>query len=381
MGNRLLIRAGLVAVCLLGGIAWAEDRNGPFYRTPSFFPSETADLPPYIFSDAAIQAADARPVESFFHFRFAKRTLKFKTSYFEKKFSPDPLSGENKRRRVLSVLGSSELVGELLKGESEFAYNPFTPGTMEGFGKPIAKLFRFRLAGKWNVDGYGAEFLSADKGFMNLKGSEARRSARTVRAWGEHGFGPVRVKATVAQLWENVDEDSNRPRMTKSALVSAKYTKSKWRTTLSSDYRTRRDDFSGGDTTAFLSHELKTLYRPVSGLSFSPRLKYAQKWNRTERIRTRSPSLSMVIDYRTWRDVLKIKGFVSYAWSRSSDGLTDTRDFKTTAKMLWNLGGLFRTRQSRLSFEISYKHRVDHIMRANSGGEFSTKLLLAVLSF
>jgi hypothetical protein len=381
MGCRILMQISLIVACIVGAVAWGEETRRFINGSPYFSTAGLASYPTFVFGNSVFQLPDARPVESSVQFHLAERTLRLKTSYFEKNFPQDPLDGENRRRRVMSIVGTSDLVGDLLKSETGFAYNPFSPGMFAGPGAEIPTMFRFGVKGKWQGYQYGAEYRSSDKDFMNLKGSEARRSEKASRIWGERAFGPVRVNMALSQLWTNVNEISNQRRVTRRTSASVHLKKSNWDTKISSHYQLRKDRFLDGKTVEEMSQELRTSYKPVDFLKISPRFKLREEWDRTSGVRTENPLVSLSFTLKSRREILNITGSTSYGWTRSSDRLTNARNFWSKAKLIWNLRRSFRGVEKRLSLEVSYRNKVDLISRGNSGDDFSAKVLFTVFSF
>lgn len=315
-------------------------------------------------------------IESFALLNLGIYTLKLTTSYFETAVYDGRLSPHDKRKEVMSYLTSLNLVGDLLTAEGEFAYDPSrqqAKGQQEKADGP--SLMRFALKGKSNPFEYGAEHRLSAKGFMDLDGSVAWRSEEVSEVWAERSLGSIDARLTFYELREKLDEDSNRPRVTRSSALAFSHRRPRWYTSFTSRYSIRDDKFQGGQTADVISYELRTDYRPIDVLSVSPALEFELERDRSSGLRTERPSVSVSYSYKGGHETLSIDGSTSYTPAFSSADFARTRDFESNARLNWNFGDSVVGKRS-LHFEFWYKHHLDAVSRADSSQEFSAMVLL-----
>lgn len=378
--RRIFIQCTILSVLLLTGRTAAEELEEFSSILWNFSSTRVGSLPPFRSEQADFRDPSAKPIESQTRFQFVERSILLKSSYQERNLFVGPLVGDIRKRPIYSVNGTSDLVGTWLTNEAELAYNTLDAKTAGSLGRETAKMFRLGLKGDWHGYKYGGEYRSLDKGFVHFRDGEAERSEDLSQIWGETNFGPLRLRATFAQLWENINESRYLPRLTRSSLVSSSYKKGDWETILSSAYSLRADRFRDGSLADVLSHELRTTYQPMKDLKITPMIQFAGEWNRTSGIRTEAPSTSLTLAYHSWRNIFNFVSSTSYNWSQTSDRLAQVRDLRTTASMIWNLGDAFHGRRT-LTYEFSYSNHLDAVVRGNSNNLFATRLLLTVHRF
>ncbi|HXK30800.1 MAG TPA: hypothetical protein VJ646_21340 [Candidatus Binatia bacterium] len=380
MLSRTVVPFLLLALLVLAANAIADENDESIHAIWHLSPTRLGSLPPFLAGEIGFQDSSTKPVEAQLRFQFADRSIKLKSSYQERNLLVDPLIGENRKRPIFSLFGTSDIVGNLLRSETEFAYNALDARTAESLGRETARMFRVGLKGDWHGHKYGGEYRTLDKGFVHFKGGEAERGEDLTQIWGETGFGPLRLRATFAQLWENINESQDMPRITRSSALLLNYKKGDLETVLSSAYSRRVDGFHDGSVADMLSYELRTTYQPINNLKITPMIRYAGDWNRTSGIRSETPSASLTLTYSSWRNILNFVSSATYHGSRSSDRLSHLRDFGSVTKITWNFGNTFEGRKT-LTYEFSYNNHRDLVLSGNSKNAFSTKVFLSVHRF
>lgn len=380
MGSRFSARASLLALLVLVSVCRAGELEPYHHELLNFRPSKIGSLPPFTASGLGFSDPFTKPTESSLSVRFANRIFRVKSSYLDRTLISNPFLGTKRKRSIFSLSGSSEFLGSLLKGESEFGFNSLDHGTAKNLGRAWAKMFRFGLKGGWHGYKYGGEYRSLDKGFMHFKGGESGRSEDSLRVWAEKGFGPFHLKATLSQLWEDLNESEQMPRVSRSSALSLKYTKGAWQTRVSSAYNQRTDRFQGGTAADAFSQEFRTEYKPLKAFKLIPLLRFASERDRNSGVRSTTPSASFTVTYVSWRNILKLAGQVSYKWARTSDRQTHRRDLNSSVKMTWSFDHRVPERK-KLIWELSYSNHRDLIARVNSKESFSTKLTLTIHQF
>lgn len=380
MSCRAVAQFLLLVLLVSASDARADEYDESLHPVSHLISTRLGSLPPFFSGELDFQDASAKLVEARLKFEFADRSVKLKSAYQERNLLVDPLIGAYRKRPILSLYGTSDIVGNLLRSEAEFAYNTLDAKTAESLGREAAKMFRLGLKGDWRGYQYGGDYRSVDKGFLYFKGGESWRSEDLGQIWAETGLGPLRVRATFAQLSENLNESRDRPRITRSAALLLNHKKGKWETGLSSAYSRRSDRFRNGSVADVIAHRLSATYKPIERLKITPMLRYAGEWNRTSGIRSETPSASLTLTYNSWRNVLNFVSGATYRWSRTSDRLSHTRSFGSATKVIWNLGGAFNGRKT-LTCEFSYDNHRDFVLPGNSKKTFSAKVLFSVYKF
>ncbi len=380
MRSRFSSGASLLALLVVVPLCRAEEPEPYQYGLFDFTPTSIGSLPPFTASDLRINDPSAKAVESSVRLRFVERIFKVKSSYLERAETVNPFLGTQRRRNVFSLSASSDLLGRTLGIDSEFGFNSLDQGAAESLGRTWANMYRIALNGDWRGYKYGGEYRSLDKGFMHFKGGESGRSEDSLRIWSEKSFGPIRLKVTLSQLWENLNESEQTPRVTRNSALSLKHKTGDWQTSVSSAFSQRTDRFHGGTTADASSHEIRGVYQPFKALKITPLIKYASELNRSSGVRSRMPSASLDVLYASWRDVFKFAARVSYQWVRSSDRSTLYRNLNSGAKIIWNFDPQIPGLKT-LSWEFSYASHRDGIARVNSQRSLGTKLTLTIRRF
>jgi len=345
-----------------------------------FSAANLSALPPLLASGGGFQDSTTKPIERRARVRWFDRSLQLKTAYQERKLWSAPLAGAAQKNSIYSLHAATDLLTSLLSGEAEIAYNAFDRNGAEQIGRAMARLFRIALKGDWRGYRYGAEYRSVDKGFMSFKGGPAWRSEAQARFWSEKNFGPLRLRAGLSQLWENLNESRATPRLTRSSSLSLVLHKGSWETALTSVYSYRADRFDGGSAADLIAHELRLTWQPLRGMRISPIMRYTSEANRRGGVGSLARSAGFSLAYQPSRNTLSFVGDTSYHWLRTGDRLTNARDLRSALKLTWHFGDSIKVRPS-LTYEISYSRHLDRVLPVNSNSAWATKLLLTIYKF
>jgi hypothetical protein len=382
MRTSVLLEAVVIAFCIHGASAWAEGSGVQIQIAELFPPPGGSFIPPFA-GNNSFQKFDVEPVHTSLLLKLADESFKVKASYAGKqagKEGSNGILGKAEWGGLLNFLATSSFFGGRLGGEGEVAYSLVDAEKAKGLGRGWPSLLRFGLKGAWGGFGYGAEYRSVEKDFVDSTGSKVASDQKGGQVWGQRSFGPVRVKSSVSQFWNDVDGNPQLPRVTNSTTTTFHYSRSTWRTTLSSTYSLVSERFGPRKKSVVFSHVLRGSYRPTGAITIIPTFSLRQENNHFSRIRTETPSASLSLAYRLLHDVLTFTALGSYTGTWSSDRLKDTRTLKLTANMDWNLGKSTPGTKT-LSFKFSYKHHLDITSPDSSHDHLSVKLLLKIASF
>ena len=378
--NVNVIFAAIVLLVLAAKCSWSDDRRAYAYDGYHSNSLALRGLPPFDVAQSGFLDNSSKPLESQGRFKIADYVLRMQTAYQERHALLNPFTRERSTRNIFALQARTDLLNEQLQGEAEIAYNSLDANGSRMLGQERVGLYRFNFHGRWRGYRYGTEFRSVQKGFMHFRGDEAHRSEDSIQFWGESRVGAVNVKARLSQLWENLNEASATPRVTRGSEVSFNYRKNKWNTLVSSAYNVRQDHFDGGATADLYAMELRTTYQPIAGFKIMPRFAYSGEHRRDAAVRTESPLGSLTLSYESWRKWFTLSSHTQFQWSRSSDRLSHVRDFSSTIRWLWQLDKTTQGRKT-LSLEMGFSHHRDLVIRGNSTGGFSTRLMFTLLKF
>jgi hypothetical protein len=376
---QLYFVSALIFICLSCGTTATHVRQG--YPESATFTSirerpYTAD-----FSHAESDLRTANPAANTVLVNFGPKLLELKASYLEKQEQSVDFNGslqDGKLRRYLSLLGTSSLGGTGLIGEGELTYTPPDASQSE-CACDWPRMLRLGLKNRWSGLTYGADYRSADRGFVSLMGIATDHARDEGQVWGEHGLGPFRVRGSIGELWEKL-LDTNSFRVTRSATASFNLSRSQWGGMFASSYGLVDQGAGLNQQTTFLTHTIMGSYRPLSFLSLNPNFSIKEEWNQSTGIRTETPRTELMLTYAPVRDSIKLTGGTSFARTFSGDRLSNLRTFGTVAAVDWKLGKFLGT-DDILSLNLNYHQQLDSISSSNSHNDVSGMLRFRIIGF
>jgi hypothetical protein len=261
---------------------------------------------------------------------------------------------------------------------------------------------------------YGLTYRQAGQAFLN--GSD--QGQREI--WGEWKANGIMLRSAVGQLWNNVAEDTTRPRlmqgygrmsvglarpvwpelsltyarnsfstMLEPLGIAPQHTQShtlegavayqslRWNVRLSSSYAVTSDVLRGGSDSNVRTQLLTATFRPLNTFTISPMVGYREEIQDASGTRIDGPSASLALHYKQSRQLL-ISAMANYASVRSSDRLVDHENVGGKGILAWDVQ---RSSQwtTLIAIEAGY-NRVSDRVSPSAGMEDISGLVRVVLA-
>jgi hypothetical protein len=330
------------------------------------------------------------------------------------------LAPETNQARTQGFLSSTTWLNGAFVTETEVAQNQGGAGWLQSripgdtSGDASQRMIRLGLTGTAGSIRYGILSRSAGQAFLQVP-DQARREV-----WGEWTSGWTSFRSAFGQQWNNVIEDSTRPRLEQTygklgvarkrpvwpeitltyahtslnstleplgidpqrnhshSLESAlAYNGMGWNARLASTYILGNDLLRGGAEYTVRMQTFIATFRPLDTLTISPTLGYRDEVRDWSGARIHSPSASVALQYSQSPKIL-ISAMGNYAGIRSSDGLIDTVHMGGRGRLAWDIQ---RSQgwTTRISLEAGY-NRMTHRSTSAAGTEDISGLLRVVLA-
>jgi hypothetical protein len=330
------------------------------------------------------------------------------------------LAPETNQARTQGFLSSTTWLNGILVTETELAQNQGGAGWLQSripgdtSGDASQRMIRLGLTGTAGSVRYGILSRSAGQAFLQVP-DQTRREV-----WGEWTSGWTSFRSAFGQQWNNVIEDSTRPRLEQTygklgvawkrpvwpeitltyahtslnstleplgidpqrnhshSLESAlAYNGMGWNARLASTYILGNDLLRGGAEYTVRMQTFIATFHPLDTLTISPTLGYRDEVRDWSGARLHSPSASVALQYSQSPKIL-ISAMGNYAGIRSSDGLIDTLHMGGRGRLAWDIQ---RSQgwTTRISLEAGY-NRMTHRSTSAAGTEDISGLLRVVLA-
>ena len=369
-----------------------------------------------LFSDPDLQAQSKQATPSLYH------TSLTVTSFTPPTASPRlrDLAPETNQARTQGFLSSTTWLNGILVTETEMAQNQGGAGWLQNripgdtSGDASQRMIRLGLTGTAGSIRYGILSRSAGQAFLQVP-DQTRREV-----WGEWTSGWTSFRSAFGQQWNNVIEDSTRPRLEQTygkfgvaskrpvwpeitltyahnslnstleplgiapqrnyshSLESAlAYNGMGWNARFASTYILGSDLLRGGADYTVRMQTFTATFRPLDPLTISPTLGYRDEVRDWSGVRIHSPSASVALQYRQSPEIL-FSAMGNYAGTRSTDGLIDTVHMGGKGRLAWDIQ---RSQgwTTFISFEAGY-NRMTHRATSAAGTEDISGLLRVVLA-
>lgn len=238
---------------------------------------------------------------------------------------------------------------------------------------PSKQMVRLGIKGTTGALNYGFTYRHAGQAFLNVPDQGIKEM------WGEWKANGVTFRSAVGQLWNNVAEDTARPRLMQTygrmtvgiakpswpelTLTYARnsfatlleplgvapqrtqshtlegavaYQSLRWNVRLSSSYSLTSDLLRSGAQSNVRMQLLTATFRPVNTLAISPTVGYREEIQDVSGLRIDGPSASLALHYKQSRR-LSISATANYASSRSNDRQIDNENVSGKGILAWNL--------------------------------------------
>jgi hypothetical protein len=273
------------------------------------------------------------------------------------------------------VRATSALTGTSLVGDGEVAYRTLNPS-----GDDLRPaMLRFGLTDRWNNLIYGASYKSVAQGFVPAVGLIADRSREEAMIWGEHGVGPFRLRASVSESWERLD-DAVDLRVTRMAAAALRINRPGWGGSLSTSYGLVDQGAGSDQESGVLINSFTTSFRPIDFLLLEPNFSITDELNHGSGMRTQTPRSAFALIYSPLGNSLRLSGGTSFSRSFNQDGSYDVRMHGASAGVDWKIGNILG-QDNTLSFTVNYNRQHDHAFRNNSYSDVSSMLRFKIAGF
>jgi len=235
------------------------------------------------------------------------------------------------------------------------------------------RMVRLGLTGTQGPLRYGLTYRTAGQGFLNAPDQAGRE------IWGEWKASCVTIRSAIGQLWNNVAEETTRPRLEQiygrmgltlsrpswpelsvtyahNSLSSAleplgivpqrtlshtlegamAYQSLRWNIRLASSYALASDQLRSGAESNIRMQLLSASFRPLNTVTIAPMLAYREEIQDWSGVRIDGPSAALVLHYKQSHRLL-ISAMGNYASSRSNDRLIDTENLGGKGTLTWDL--------------------------------------------
>jgi len=317
------------------------------------------------------------------------------------------LEGKSRTPGYWDLQVDSSLGLDGTKARVEFASNSHNPlpGTRPGQAE-ASSLFRFGVQRSWHSLAYGLNYQSVGKHFA--RPGDSKSTVQTDREgselWGRWQFGNVRIKPSVSQFHDNIEEEPDRPRLTdtragitlehtllswpylgysvsyssgtrrsseepgefesyrglvNTAELSVKYSAEQWSASLySSRSGSENSRALGAAESSTLTHYLSGSYYPNGAIGIAGTMGHINENYGSEETATISNEASLSLTYRPSLSHTSRNLYASFASSKNPTWQLDTRYFSAGVGQEWYLRNK-RSVISVVSLDVNYSHYLD----------------------
>jgi len=238
---------------------------------------------------------------------------------------------------------------------------------------PSKQMVRLGIKGTTGALNYGFTYRNAGQAFLNVPDQSLREM------WGEWKPGWLTFRSAVGQLWNNLAEDTARPRLVQTygrmsvalqkpswpelSLTYARnsfesmleplgiapqrtqshtlegavaYQSLRWNVRVSSSYSLNSDLLRGGAESNVRMQLLTATFRPLNTLTISPMVGYREEIYDQSGVRIDGPSASLALHYKQSHRLL-ISATGNYASSRSNDRQIDNENLSGKGVLAWDI--------------------------------------------
>lgn len=296
-------------------------------------------------------------------------------------------------RRILTTTATAAWFDGRLKSEGEFRHGQTPAGSLGQHTGSDQRLLRLGITARQGSFQYGLSLREAGKAVVDGPDQAVREM------WGEWHLGAARVRTSLSDLWNNVDKDPMRSRITqtqerialtlgrpawpevtvafsRTALSSSldpqgvaaqqkmvtayegalAYTGTGWNARATAGYASNADVLMPGMDSRALMYGVSGTYRLEHVLTLNPSLNLRDERQQWSGVRLLSRSGSLALAFAP-NPRLSLKTLAGYNEISSTDHLVALTDFNTTSTVTWKPESLARYHAS-LSLETS--HKVTH---------------------
>jgi hypothetical protein len=309
--------------------------------------------------------------------------------------------------------------GDAVSAEGQIAYSAFDSKAERMNRESRNRLLRLKLDGGFSSFDYGAEYRSVGPSFRSRGGSSTfRRDQVGTEMWAGYKVGRLHLKATFSESADNVEEDPQRPRTTRtlagptlgitlpgSATLTLSYQRgtshttwggrlpqehwvdtygtsfylgrSSWDVYANSEYALSRNKLDTSlHSTAFF-HQIGGSYHPTDSLHISPYLSLNEERSSWTVARTITPAATLSLTYALWSGGPSLSLSGEYSRTRITDG---TYDVATTYIINSLVLPIANSKNTDLSFDVIHSQYSDLVYTMSSYDEVLGRVMFRVLA-
>jgi hypothetical protein len=297
-----------------------------------------------------------------------------------------------------------------------------------GLGLESPRWLRVAVKEAWGPFTIGVRFESVSPGLERVTSGRVKGETEGGEAWVEGREGPVRLRLSGGQFWDNLTDYSRQPRTTKtqagatlgitlpvgatlsvgyqgglakrqpgprsrtaltaksqtsqfdSVTTSLAWEGSAWNLTVSSTYSPSIDLRSADGATVSQSHDVSASFRLLPSFWITPALNVAEDMYEWSGIQSETTTASVSVSWTSILEGVDLSVWGSYQKSETSDDLFNATAINAAAGIVWRLPRVFSERTS-LAFEAGSNHYFDAVTASAGYGEIYGVVTLRVKVF
>jgi hypothetical protein len=305
--------------------------------------------------------------------------------------------------------------------DGELVYRPLVPGELDGFDSGGSPLLRLAVNGSSGPFGYGVTYQSTGRELEGLATAQMKKDRRGGDVWAEGRLGVGRLRLSLAQYSDNVDEDPGRIQTTRTqgsltvevappswptlrlsyanGLADSRpvsgtevaatpgrtasletlgaslnyHGGSSWDLSFSSGYSWKRPAGRESQESTEVTCDVSGTYRPTASITLTPAVSYWEERYAWVRDGMQAAAASLSVGYTPSR-VVTVSLHGSYGRTATDTGDVDGSTINVRSSLVWAYGKLARARES-LALEVGYDRYLDAVYSGSSTQSLSALVL------
>ncbi len=319
--------------------------------------------------------------------------------------------------RSASPLWSGTVIGD-------FHLIAVEPANTLGTGIEPRRWLRLAIKENWGRLALGVRFESVSPGLKKVTGGNVKGETEGGEVWLEGREGPVSLRLSGGQFWDNLADYPWAPRTTKTqggtalglslpigtalsvgyqsglaerapgarpraALAAAPQASefqsvltslTAWSLTVSSTYAPSNDLRNRAQETTSLTHDVSASLQLLPSITIMPAVSVTEDAYEWSGIRSQTTSALVSVSWISILEGVDLTVWGSYASNKTTDNLYDATAINTAADLVWRLRQVGSTRTS-LALEVGSNHHLDAVTAPAGSAEVYGILTLRIATF
>jgi hypothetical protein len=302
------------------------------------------------------------------------------------------------------------------------------PANALGTGIEPRRWLRLAIKENWGRLALGVRFESVSPGLEKVTGGDVKGETEGGEVWLEGREGPVSLRLSGGQFWDNLADYPWAPRTTKtqggtalglslpigtalsvgyqsglaerapgvrprtalaaapqasefqSVLTSLTCGGAAWGLTVSSTYDPSNDLRNPAQETTSLTHDVSASLQLLPSITIMPAVSVTEDAYEWSGIRSQTTSASVSVSWISILEGVDLTVWGSYARNKTTDNLYDATAINTAADLVWRLRQVGSTRAS-LALEVGSNHYLDGVTAPAETAEVYGMLTLRIATF